>query len=395
MDLYIVTSPSYLFTVLCLKMNENRGMPGDVIIVDNFANAQAYADRVREMNLFRNTVFLPRETKQRWEKVPKAPRINLSFTLQVLLPDIIRRRHLAIMQGRYRGYAFYRQAYARTFAPGLIRAFYWLHAYLYKKYRCELYFFDPGMATRTKYELTEPARYARERKLGCVIVEDHIAGRYFFELRGLHPSLPPYPKLQQIRPSAGNKALAAVIGACFDHPDGAPTMREYTYLFLQQSFDNHPLLAMMAPKQETIWAYLENKLPQIMIKPHPRTTLRYRPQRTVQPAKALEFFDVDCMFCADMDEKVLFSCYSTALLVPKHSFDQEPYVVFLYKLLDVDKIAAMTMAQWDEVIHRSLTACYRDPGKVFIPASYAELDACIDTIRRRKAETPTGAAQDA
>ena len=82
------------------------------------------------------------------------------------------------------------------------------------------------------------------------------------------------------------------------------------------------------------------------------------------------------------------------MAVPKYNFDQEPYVVFLYKLLGVDTLAAMSMDQWDEVITRSLIACYRDPSKVFIPASFEELDSCLDTIQKRKAGIRAAIPQD-
>ena len=40
MDLYIVSSAAYLLTALCLRYNENRGVPADLLVINSFPHAE-------------------------------------------------------------------------------------------------------------------------------------------------------------------------------------------------------------------------------------------------------------------------------------------------------------------------------------------------------------------
>ena len=76
----------------------------------------------------------------------------------------------------------------------------------------------------------------------------------------------------------------------------------------------------------------------------------------------------------DLSNKVQITIFSQACISPKLIFDQEPTVIFLYKLLPVgyDYLGAGLLEFAD-----SIGALYRDKDKYFIPESFEELhDYC-------------------
>jgi energy-converting hydrogenase A subunit M len=80
----------------------------------------------------------------------------------------------------------------------------------------------------------------------------------------------------------------------------------------------------------------------------------------------------------DLSDNVLISVLSTACITPKLMFDQEPVLIFLYKLVDIYSIGHMD-EMYIQFIER-FARTYRDPEKVFIPDSVKELKNLIDQL---------------
>lgn len=80
----------------------------------------------------------------------------------------------------------------------------------------------------------------------------------------------------------------------------------------------------------------------------------------------------------DMNNKILIGYYSTAQMTPKLLFDQEPWLIFLYRidesLFDENRKKSL------DILVGDLKASYRDKGKIFIPESINEFKEQLDSI---------------
>lgn len=75
-----------------------------------------------------------------------------------------------------------------------------------------------------------------------------------------------------------------------------------------------------------------------------------------------------CNFGCNYSNQVFVSIISTACLTPKMIYDQEPYIIYLYKIFEKD------YPMWDDVDEtiKKLVSCYKKTERVFIPESWEE-----------------------
>lgn len=105
----------------------------------------------------------------------------------------------------------------------------------------------------------------------------------------------------------------------------------------------------------------------IIVKAHPRDqrnrfSLKYYDTPSIP-------FECNCIK-QNMDHKVLISCFSTSVFMPKIMFHQEPIVILLYNLLKPYRIKDF---EKDEELCYSLRKIYYHPKRVIIPKSLKEL----------------------
>ena len=77
------------------------------------------------------------------------------------------------------------------------------------------------------------------------------------------------------------------------------------------------------------------------------------------------------------NNKALISCISTAAINPKFMFDEEPYVIFTYRLYDGYRQCGVERDDW---MAKALIDAYEDKSKVMIPNSVYELEEMIGNI---------------
>ena len=76
------------------------------------------------------------------------------------------------------------------------------------------------------------------------------------------------------------------------------------------------------------------------------------------------------------EDSVLLSCVSTAALNPKFMFDQEPYIIFTFRLYHPGEQGI----ERDEWMAQGILDAYEDKSRVMIPNSMEELSAMIRNI---------------
>lgn len=117
----------------------------------------------------------------------------------------------------------------------------------------------------------------------------------------------------------------------------------------------------------------------VLIRFHPREKGREVP-------KTMNIDDGSVMWeltvaMTDMSSKILIGYYSTAQMTPKMLFDQEPWLIFLYRidesLFDENRKKSLDIMVGD------LKTNYRDKGKIFIPESINEFKEQLDSIVKR------------
>ena len=88
-------------------------------------------------------------------------------------------------------------------------------------------------------------------------------------------------------------------------------------------------------------------------------------------------FECFCYY-NDFSDKVLITNYSTAVITPKIFYDQEPTIVFLYKIMSDYLISNI-----DTTIVDALKAIYSDKSKIIIPENVEELTAALERLNCR------------
>ena len=116
----------------------------------------------------------------------------------------------------------------------------------------------------------------------------------------------------------------------------------------------------------------------VVIKKHPRDTsisdrtYKYYCEYSI-PFEALSLN-------LDMENKVVIALSSTATVMPKIIFNQEPYIVMLYELINIKNESKRTKKQ-RELFYKQCKAMYNDKGKFNIPKSCVEFENVLKRIK--------------
>lgn len=86
-------------------------------------------------------------------------------------------------------------------------------------------------------------------------------------------------------------------------------------------------------------------------------------------------WEVLCMNMPQLDDKVIITVHSMGAFTPKLNFDAEPYIIFLFRLLENYKHSNI------DTLFERLASVYRQPKKVFAPNTYAELENVLKTVK--------------
>ena len=115
----------------------------------------------------------------------------------------------------------------------------------------------------------------------------------------------------------------------------------------------------------------------ICIKKHPRDRSSYGEGYIEYPDRTMPFERI--LMHSDMKNKTLIALSSTSVFTPKILFNEEPYLVLLYKLFSFKNADGGRRDR----LYSEITAIYRDKEKVFIPESREELYSVLNKIRKR------------
>ncbi len=116
----------------------------------------------------------------------------------------------------------------------------------------------------------------------------------------------------------------------------------------------------------------------ILTKLHPRIPLDMYNDMHCFPASNTSMWE-SIVLNNDYSDKTLIAHCSTALLTPKTIFNQEPTLIFLYKLYPHTALSSESRIQAMDNLVCRLASVYSDPSKVFVPISEEELFNFIES----------------
>lgn len=123
---------------------------------------------------------------------------------------------------------------------------------------------------------------------------------------------------------------------------------------------------------------LEDLKENVVFCPHPRFKEENNGYKKLESNKIWELglLNVD-----DLDNKCLFSIYSTAVFSPKLLYDKEPYLILTINMLENGEDEHfVTMRKLIE----SFKKTYRDQDKIMLPNNKEELKNCLNSVIKRK-----------
>jgi len=146
------------------------------------------------------------------------------------------------------------------------------------------------------------------------------------------------------------------------------------YVFFEQAFQFQNAIDKEVQLLEFIIKY--TGLEDIVVKLHPRTDKNSydRICRVSQVPVPYEIIELNNI----VENKVLISIISTACLNPKIIFDEEPYVILLFKLIDLFRYTPLNITLYDTVY--KIKNSYRDPNRFFIPETLKDLEEALNYL---------------
>ncbi len=116
----------------------------------------------------------------------------------------------------------------------------------------------------------------------------------------------------------------------------------------------------------------------IIVKPHPRDNAALKNNIKYYMDYKLP---LECMYMnTNCSNKVIISVASTAVATPKILFDQEPYIILLYKLLDLKN---KNINQKDlDIFFTSFRKLYVHPERFMIPESVDEMVEYLNQLKK-------------
>lgn len=115
----------------------------------------------------------------------------------------------------------------------------------------------------------------------------------------------------------------------------------------------------------------------IQIKLHPRTNTQEYDSDYLKFNSTIPF--EIALLNEKIDNKILMSVFSSACIMPKIMFDEEPFVILLYKLIDVSDETAINSDIIDLVY--KVKESYKNPERFVIPETFEELTQIIKSYQ--------------
>jgi|GEM_PF-4016371 len=263
----------------------------------------------------------------------------------------------------------------------------WIATYLMdylqqKSGGAKLFLIEEGLGEyNTRMAETRFTKMAHRLKKKC---HTDMVEKAYFTAPEIYPFETGFP-IEKLPADLSNTGLVDFMIRLFKAEDDIASLRPYKFILLNQTSNWGDFDAPYRTEEEKMAAFIANviKRDDYAVKLHPR-------------AEHFNVEGVPCLYTqcpfelfaakVNMEERVMISTLSTAMLTPKLMFDEEPYLVFTYRLAeDVVRAAAGSEEVHQNNIRAVKNACalYRNQDRLFFPATYDEFGEQLKEISRR------------
>lgn len=124
---------------------------------------------------------------------------------------------------------------------------------------------------------------------------------------------------------------------------------------------------------------------------HHVTTFAKKHENAIFMDREKYIFEGMYMQLPEREKKVLVSCISTAAIYPKFMFNDEPYIIFTFRLYDTYRQSGVERDDW---MSQAVIDAYEDKSKIMIPNSMLELKQMLRSILPKLVDEYRGMEED-
>lgn len=363
---FFCTSTFQLMPIISLTLSLN--MKGDLYIDPQFKDAELLAKKMYNTGLFQHVIIIPHD--EIYNKLFKSKRPGLYNHLEIVKSYLHVKQ---ISQMIIRPNVIYKYMFlsTRAYLPRVVQL-----NFIKRKYPTEVLLFEDGTGSYYDFMAGKP------RKLDS-LVRLILFGKKSLNLSGQGYLFCPEIFLKMNPDSAykinsieriwekdyGKKVINAVFSGyrTRSFPEKAiiiDTVKEEVFSAeeVKSLYDIYRLITKKLGKKNVI------------IKRHPRDTSYENKNLNYYDYPEIPFEHI-CME-TDMSKKIIISYFSTAAVTPKMLFDQEPFVIMLYRLIGSNRGKKDNFGLLFETVKKA----YKDPHCFFIPKSIKELEKGLEII---------------
>lgn len=348
---FYCATPYHILVSVNMMLNEHKGQPADIYVLNYFSNAQEMVDRLNECGLFRHAFFISVNNYTLYEKSKRF--------VHTFLPDEQIRRMFRDFDYRY----FY------FLALDFLNISYIIKKSMQQHIRCRFRYMEDGIGSYINdiyvpsptvaklLDLCGRAKYLKRIREMYVYAPQLVVGNRKFRAVGL------------AKFDIHNPELARVCSILWPHK--AELKGEV--LYFQQPLGERTGVDMTVVEQQLIETVSSLfGADNYTVKLHPRTT---NPQDFPSAAvmKSTVPFEVYALGF-DFSDHVLISAISTACFAPYLLLGQYPTVIFTYRIFGPGVVSLSE--QFEQFIER-FAPLYREKGRMYFPETIEEFTQCL------------------
>jgi hypothetical protein len=211
---------------------------------------------------------------------------------------------------------------------------------------------------------------SKKNKFMCNKIQKRLFG-YFLYSKQL-ANVGNYEVFELPKINTKNRVFLELIDKIFNYEDEKIKINSQKFLFLDQCLDDLPEVDSI--EQEIVNALNNTLKDDYCVKLHPRTSEDNERYKDVEKLKTRSTFEILCLNNPELFNAKIITPFSTAAILPKLLFDEEPRIICLTKLFMQKHIEAELMTEFFERIKN----IYRDKDKVLIVETLEEF---VDIIK--------------
>ena len=358
MKAFFCSTPYQIIVSLMIESENNCGKESDIYILNNFETAEKCALKLKKLEIFNNVFFI--NNVELKKSISGSAISYIKRIIYYFFPKKILKSYCNLSTFDYDEIYFSFYSFIVQFTILFLNK---------TNKNLKVILFDDGIASYTG-EYIEKKQNEKKAKVN------------FLKFFGFHKNIYRFDEILLIEPSLfiGKSSV----------PIKKIDNKKFSFNKLEKIFGNNKginekIIFFTQPELNQqiqtginqIILQINNMYPDFIIKEHPREELNYRNigAKTFEN-KCIPF---ECLYnnCKNREGKIFISYFSTACLTPKILFGENPTIIFLFKLKELENIFTkedeiFVLGKEDEKFVENFFSLY-PKGKLYLPTSIKEL----------------------